>query len=506
MQVRRPTQLGRKPGCLWFQGIGACALALAFLLPGGGCQDAKVTTPSTGGGGGGASHGGTGGAKDPDSIDPPPRDAGSIDLPASTETPPAPATMTCAEETQKARQIPLALVVVMDASSSMLSTVGTSTKYAQVRQAMQRFANAPASAGIGIGVTFFPQPGSGSSCKNDLDCGYLNPPSEPPCQPTSICEKTVSADGVPQSCGGSRNRTCPGGDRCLPLGRCSVSARACTNIGEACPGGASGDLCTAVGKTCEVTDGQHCEPAAYESLAVPIAPLPDPGRVLLATGFAQRGPSGGTPLRPAIEGGVAALSKHLALRPDHKGALVVATDGAPFGCPNNTVADSERVLMAARAGTPAIDAYVIGVATPNDAMERMILTRLATAGGTGAPFIITETENVTDRFADTLAQIRGRALPCEFTIPKPTGPIDFAKVNVRITSAAGGEDVLYAGAVAKCDPVRGGWYYDQDPAANPPSPAAPTRIIACPATCSKLKAGTDATVDIRFGCATRTID
>ena len=63
------------------------------------------------------------------------------------------------------------------------------------------------------------------------------------------------------------------------------------------------------------------------------------------------------------------------------------------------------------------------------------------------------------------------------------------------------ETVLYVERADRCDPARGGWYYDVDPAAG-----TPTRVIACQATCQRFKADPNATVDIRYGCRTRVID
>jgi hypothetical protein len=74
-------------------------------------------------------------------------------------------------------------------------------------------------------------------------------------------------------------------------------------------------------------------------------------------------------------------------------------------------------------------------------------------------------------------------------------------VNLRFQSASGPEEVLYAGSAARCDPVRGGWYYDVDP-----SMGTPTRIIVCEATCKRWKADAAASVDLRIGCRTRVID
>jgi hypothetical protein len=40
----------------------------------------------------------------------------------------------------------------------------------------------------------------------------------------------------------------------------------------------------------------------------------------------------------------------------------------------------------------------------------------------------------------------------------------------------------------------GGWYYD--------NPAAPTKVILCPATCMTVQADSNAKVDVQFGCDT----
>ena len=160
--------------------------------------------------------------------------------------------------------------------------------------------------------------------------------------------------------------------------------------------------------------------------------------------------------------------------------------------------------MRPRAAAPeAIPTYVVGIATPNDAVERMALQTLATAGGTGQPFVIGPMDNLGQRFLEALEQIRGQSLPCEFSIPAPRagGAIDFGKVNVRWKGATADEDVLFAGTMAACDPTRGGWYYDV-----PPASGTPTRVIACEATCQRFKADPSATVEIRYGCRTRIID
>jgi hypothetical protein len=116
--------------------------------------------------------------------------------------------------------------------------------------------------------------------------------------------------------------------------------------------------------------------------------------------------------------------------------------------------------------------------------------------------VLNSDPNLVQSFQDALEKIRQQALPCEFVIPRPNTPIDFARVNVRVQDAAGrGEDIPNVPSAGACDPVKGGWYYDVDPAT-----ALPTRVLACPATCTRLKAEPAASVSLVFGCKTVAID
>jgi hypothetical protein len=209
-----------------------------------------------------------------------------------------------------------------------------------------------------------------------------------------------------------------------------------------------------------------------------------------------------------VAGALTFVRRHLGENTGRKGVMVLASDGAPSpGCADNTVAATAKLLSDARlpAAMPPIDTYVVGVYTPADANERMALETLATAGGTGMPLVISPTEDLNQRFFETLNRIRGQSLPCELLIPPPlpgAGPLDLGRVNLRFRGASGDEDVLYTTSAARCDPVRGGWYYDVDPATG----GTPTKIIACPATCNKWKGDAMASVDLRVGCRTRVID
>jgi hypothetical protein len=214
--------------------------------------------------------------------------------------------------------------------------------------------------------------------------------------------------------------------------------------------------------------------------------------------------SGGTPMGPAVAGALAHARKHQAANPTHRVAMVLATDGLPGPCLPQDDAGIAALVAAASMGSPPISTFAIGVFA--DSMEvakgDALLEKVATAGGTGKPFLLNVDPNLGRTFLDALEKIRQASLPCEFLIPTPNGPIDFGKVNVRVQDAAGAaEEIPYVTAAARCDAMQGGWYYDVDPAV-----ATPTRVLTCPVTCDRLRAGPNASVSLVFGCKTRVIE
>jgi len=401
-------------------------------------------------------------------------------------------------EARQAQAVPVDLLLLVDSSDSMAAQIGTRSKWQMVTEALLAFLRDPRSAGLGVGLQFFPQPGSGSPCRTDVDCGYVNSPTTPVCQLPQFCAGTATPDAGLKSCRAG-SLSCSGGAACLPAGTCSVTALDCTNIGQPCPSGMTGDLCTALPKLCTVTDTQSCDPTVYAQLAAPIAALPVPAERLLASALARRGPGGGTPLGAAVKGALVQLNTQVAGHPDHRGVLVLATDGQPSpNCAPSDIPTIAGLLSAARTGSRSIATYVIGIFTSGETGAQQALTQLATAGGTAPPFVVNTMPDLAQRFLDALNQIRGQALPCEFNIPKPmSGPLDFGKVNVHLKLSSGEEDIYYTGGPERCDPVRGGWYYDVNPAGG-----TPTRIVTCGASCRRIQSDPMGSVELRFGCKT----
>ena len=149
--------------------------------------------------------------------------------------------------------------------------------------------------------------------------------------------------------------------------------------------------------------------------------------------------------------------------------------------------------------SPSIDTFVIGVLGSAD--DRAHLDTIAAAGGgTTQAFIVQKGQDVTTQFQAALDQIRGSALSCSYKIPVPSGggTLDYSKVNVQVTVNGNTQTIYYAADESQCDPSKGGWHYDQDPAKG----GTPTSIVLCKSTCDSLQNTTGAEMNIQLGCKT----
>jgi hypothetical protein len=86
----------------------------------------------------------------------------------------------CAAESKKAEQLPLDMYIMLDQSGSMTDSVsGGGTKWDAVTSAFKTFVNQPGTAGIGIGIQYFPLDASGAACSptcaTEADCGGFGP-------------------------------------------------------------------------------------------------------------------------------------------------------------------------------------------------------------------------------------------------------------------------------------------------------------------------------------------
>jgi hypothetical protein len=96
-------------------------------------------------------------------------------------------------------------------------------------------------------------------------------------------------------------------------------------------------------------------------------------------------------------------------------------------------------------------------------------------------------------FQDTI--VKSAPLPCDYSIPPPPkgDTLNPNKVNVAYTPAGSMAEETF-GKVAGQDAcgMNTGWFYD--------NASAPTKVLLCPATCSKVASG--GTMNIVYGCNT----
>jgi len=413
---------------------------------------------------------------------------------------------TCAGEITEAKLVPLDIFVMLDSSESMLEPTGFgSTKWNDVATALVQFFRDPGSAGLGIGLGYFPiQLDIDDRCTSDAMCG-----EGAPCV-RKICLNILLELEIPYSCGSDDD--CDVGTElpafCSGIGECSV-AQPPENVcyvelaEDTCPGGtcAASGICTRY---------VSCEASRYATPAVPIAELPGNEASLYAS-LQQQVPIGRTPTAPALKGAIDQAQSWAASHPGHRVVTLLATDGFPTECFADTVMSEadviEEVAAAARAGVANdISTFVIGVFTAADiqAGARANMDTVARAGGTDQSFIIDSSGNVAMEFLTALNQIRGSSFSCEFQVPEADGTgrdVDYAKVNVELTSAGATTRIPRVSSAGACDPTRGGWYYDVEP-----STAAPTRIITCPASCDALQNAQSGSVQIELGCQSEIIE
>lgn len=104
--------------------------------------------------------------------------------------------------------------------------------------------------------------------------------------------------------------------------------------------------------------------------------------------------------------------------------------------------------------------------------------------------------NVGDLFDALLDEIQEVALSCSYDIPPPPDGQVFAKdrVNVDYDDGFGLQTIGYVESAADCAGVGNGWYYDDVDL--------PMTVLMCPQTCSRFEVAQNASIELRFGCAT----
>ena len=169
--------------------------------------------------------------------------------------------------------------------------------------------------------------------------------------------------------------------------------------------------------------------------------------------------------------------------PGIKTVVLLVTDGEPASC-GATVESTAAVASEGFTGTPSVPTYVLGLGNVAG------LDQMAQGGGSGKAFVVGDPGSV-QAVVDAMNAIRSQALPCEYRIPQSSAAFNKTLVNLRWDSGSGQTTIVpFVQARERCDAASGGWFYDDG--------AQPSRLIACDATCTALKAG--GTVQVVLGC------
>ena len=178
----------------------------------------------------------------------------------------------CATQSATAQTLPLDLYMMIDSSGSMNEqTTAGPTKWMAVQSAMSAFFNDPMSAGISVGLQYFPliQPGAATTCATNAGCGNFGP-----CDLYRTCVGLTTTQIV--LC--SANSDCRAGESCVQLGQCPLSGGSCAPIGAYCP---LGDTCLPLDGYCRARD--RCDLPSYSAPSVAFAALPGAAASLTAS-------------------------------------------------------------------------------------------------------------------------------------------------------------------------------------------------------------------------------
>lgn len=309
----------------------------------------------------------------------------------------------CAGVSTTAEEVPLDIFIMLDKSGSMTdAAAGGGTKWDACVNGLTQFVNQPESAGIGVGIQYFPQtdgpscPAIPQMCTTDADCGACGP---------------------------------------------------CMSVGFA-------GFCVGTSDSCEV--------ALYATPAVEIALLPGAATAITSSMNAANPDGDSTTTHPALDGAIDHASEWATNNPGHVVVVVLATDGDPTGECNNDLAAINALAAAGAASTPKILTFVIGVGGSVNALNAIA----AAGGTTDAFMIDAEPDvqqafldalNQIQGAALPCSYL----IP-----PPPAGEqINYGQVNVSYTPGGGTAETIPKVNDAGSCPASGlAWYYDNNAA------------------------------------------
>lgn len=238
-----------------------------------------------------------------------------------------------------------------------------------------------------------------------------------------------------------------------------------------------------------------------DQLAVPIGPITQTGPMIDSVMSASTTTPTliDTPLQCGLQGMIDGCLAYMQQHGEQCVAVFVTdgntSDPTPAGATCDT--NAANLLNIVSAG------YAKGVKTfalslVSDALS--FVNQVAQAGGTNSAF---DVQAGTSVFVAALDAIRSSVavqttLPCQWLIPTPADgqAFDPMMLNVQFVATDGAtpEPIGRVTSAADCAAAGGGWYYGDN--------ANPTKVLACPQTCTVLTSAPAGVVEFVFGCYT----
>lgn len=174
-----------------------------------------------------------------------------------------------------------------------------------------------------------------------------------------------------------------------------------------------------------------CKATDYEKPEVAPTALPDDKTFAAAIAKLDPPNEFGTPTLPGLSGTITYAQSLLKQDASRKVAIVMVTDGEPYGCGNGNSIDATAAAAAKVAAT--IPTYVIGVGK-----ELASLNQIAQSGGTDKAFIVAldDPEQTRKDLLDAINLIRGKSISCELAIPPPPRARSWIRTRSMCSSAA----------------------------------------------------------------------
>ena len=178
---------------------------------------------------------------------------------------------------------------------------------------------------------------------------------------------------------------------CTPVGNCAKTGLYCKDVGNPVPAAPR----TTLPSPAEHLHGQRRQHVRSDFYANPIVPLAElPGNEpKLTAALMEVMPNGSTPTTAAVQGAIAHLRMRAMADKGRKPVLVLATDGLPQGCNPDNIDDRRRPaggrLRGPDGGGQRPHLRHRCVQPGNGRAGQTRLMQLASAGGTGMPFLLT---------------------------------------------------------------------------------------------------------------------